>query len=272
MRKLQIVIALFLLSTLAVKALPSGNPNGTDFAGKVTERMESGGYVYLSVEDGNTLRWVATRSTAAIVGDMVKVPSPMEMRDFTSKTLDRTFPSIYFAGAVILEGDEQPSAESNTLPAGHPSIPSSPSVAKQEALPEGHPTIPSNQQAPAKPADFESLKKPEGYVSIAECYDSREKLEGQSVRIRGIVNKYSSNILGSNWVRLKDGTGAAGKDTLMLTTQDSTEIGKVVNVEGVLSYDYDLGSGYNYPVIIKDGTLTPAEIAATSGEDPPKNP
>jgi hypothetical protein len=229
-----------------MNALPSANQGGTDFGVEVTERMEPGGYVYLNVKGDQESRWVATRSTTAKVGDVVKVPSPMEMRNFTSKTLDRTFSSIYFSGAVLLDGD-QPQAPS------------------QNALPEGHPAIPSSPQKVAQPADFESLDKPEGYVSISECYESREKLEGQSVRIKAIVTKYSPNILGSNWVRLKDGTG---DDNLMVTTQGVAEVGDTVNVEGVLSYDYDLGSGYNYPVIIKDAKMT----ANDSGQDPPKNP
>lgn len=265
MRKLKTVIALFLLSTLLAEALPSANQAGTDIAGEVTERMESGGYVYLNVKGDQESRWVATRSTTAKIGDVVKVPSPMEMRNFTSKTLDRTFPSIYFAGAVVLEGDQPQAPKQAALPQGHPAIPSSPQAAQQNALPEGHPAIPSSPKKPAQPTDFESLTKPAGFVSITECYESREKLEGQSVRIKAIVTKYSPNILGSNWVRLKDGTG---DDTLMVTTQGVAEVGDTVNVEGILSYDYDLGSGYKYPVIIKDAKMATDD----SAQDPPKNP
>ena len=42
----------------------------------------------------------------------------------------------------------------------------------------------------------------------------------------------------------------------MVTTQDEAAVGIIVNVEGVLNYDYDLGSGYLYPVIIKDARLS----------------
>ena len=129
-------------------------------------------------------------------------------------------------------GDSLPqSAEKSALPEGHPSLPG-----RSPSLPGGHPSVPSGSQKSAsgshgsmglghgggvtKAAELaviESLTKPEGYVSIAECYESRDELEGQSVRVLAVITKYSTNILGSNWVRLRDGTGAVGKDTLMHT-------------------------------------------------------
>ena len=55
----------------------------------------------------------------------------------------------------------------------------------------------------------------------------------------------------------------------MVTTREATETGSVVDVEGVLSFDFDLGSGYRYPVIIKDAKLSPG---GTPDPDTPGDP
>ncbi|RME95802.1 MAG: hypothetical protein D6766_02330, partial [Verrucomicrobia bacterium] len=103
--------------------------------GRIVETMSSGGYSYLLVQQGDQRIWVATEERPLRQGAQVEVPAYWPMKDFKSKTLDRTFEWIMFASKVYLEG-ERP-APPTTLPQGHPSVPG---MASADAhLPQGHP-------------------------------------------------------------------------------------------------------------------------------------
>jgi hypothetical protein len=72
----------------------------TSLAGKVVETMNSGGYTYVSLENNGKKTWVAIPATAVKVGQEVTCQPGMEMKNFTSKTLNRTFESIIFSGGI----------------------------------------------------------------------------------------------------------------------------------------------------------------------------
>ena len=75
--------------------------------------------------------------------------------------------------------------------------------------------------------------------------------------MRGKVVKYNPQILGRNWVHLRDGTGSALDNTndLLVTTADEAGIGDVVTARGVVRTDMDFGAGYAYKVLIEEATL-----------------
>ena len=86
----------------APQAQPTVNtaPAGISLSGKVVETMDSGGYTYVSLEDNGKKTWVAIPATAVKVGQLVTCQPGMEMKNFTSKTLNRTFESIIFSGGI----------------------------------------------------------------------------------------------------------------------------------------------------------------------------
>ncbi len=69
-------------------------------SGKVAETMNSGGYTYVSLEKNGKKTWVAIPETKVTVGQEVSCQPGMEMKNFTSKTLNRTFESIMFSGGL----------------------------------------------------------------------------------------------------------------------------------------------------------------------------
>ena len=71
------------------------------FSGKVVETMNSGGYTYVYLENNGQKTWVAVPASTVTVGQMVSCQPGMEMKNFTSKTLNRTFESIIFSGGII---------------------------------------------------------------------------------------------------------------------------------------------------------------------------
>jgi hypothetical protein len=75
-------------------------PAGNSLSGKVVETMNSGGYTYVLVENNGKKTWVAGPQTAVKVGQQVACEPGMEMKNFTSKTLKRTFESIIFSSGI----------------------------------------------------------------------------------------------------------------------------------------------------------------------------
>lgn len=217
------------------------------FSGKVTETMDAGGYTYVLVDKGTNKVWAAATKFQVKQGDRVTVPESMPMKDFESKSLNRTFPVIYFAGSITVNNGK-PGAE--TLPGGHPPI----GVSRAGELPVGHPAVSVQQSLPQ--LDFSSLTLPKGGKTVAEIYASSAKLEGQSVKLRGKVTKYNTRIMGKNWLHVQDGTGSHGSNDLLVTTTDQAKRGDTVLVEGKVVLNQDFGAGYKYNLLIGDAKVT----------------
>jgi len=74
--------------------------SGNSLSGTVVETMNSGGYTYVLIEKNGKKTWVAGPQTTVKVGQQVTCETGMEMKNFTSKTLKRTFDSIIFSGGI----------------------------------------------------------------------------------------------------------------------------------------------------------------------------
>jgi hypothetical protein len=70
-------------------------------SGKVVETMDSGGYTYIFLENDGKKFWAAVPTTKVSVGQMIKLQPGMEMVNFKSSSLNRTFDSVIFSGGVI---------------------------------------------------------------------------------------------------------------------------------------------------------------------------
>lgn len=110
--------------------------------------------------------------------------------------------------------------------------------------------------------DLSGIAKPEGGQTIAEVFADKDQLEGKTVVVRGKVVKVNANIMGKNWLHLRDGSGEEGSNDLTITTTGVLPtVGDTVVVTGPLGLNRDFGMGYKYPVIIEDGEVT-VEAAA----------
>jgi len=111
--------------------------------------------------------------------------------------------------------------------------------------------------APAAPVGKIEKAKAADARTVAEVVAGKSGLEGKTVTIRGKVVKASHGILGKNWIHLQDGTGSASAAThdIVVTTADTVEVGDVVNANGVVRTNVDIGSGYKYAVLVEDARL-----------------
>ena len=202
--------------------------------GKVVETMSSGGYTYVLLDTGGKTSWVAGPQTSVSVGDQVIVPPGSPMNGFESASLGRTFEQIDFVGSIQVQGGQ--------------AVPGAPA-----AMPPGHPTVESS--APTAPADVK-VEKAEKGLTVAEIFAQKDSLAGKTVVLRARVVKYSEAIMGKNWLHLQDGTGEQGSHDLTVTTQDRTQVGDQVLVEGKVTLDVNLGSGYHYELLLEEAKIS----------------
>lgn len=222
-------------------ALASPVPDGM-VRGTVLETMNGGGYTYVFIETDEDKRWVAVPQAAVLVDDVVQTGQGMPMSNFESKTLNRTFDVVYFAGG--LENLSAP-APAMTPTAADP-------VA---ALPPGHPS--TDSAAAATAADVKVTELTPGQ-DIAYVYANKDALADQSISLRGKVVKYNEGILGWNFIHIQDGSGdvADGSNDLTVTSKATTAMGETVVLTGTIILNKDFGAGYSFPVLMEDASIT----------------
>jgi len=205
-------------------------------SGKVTEVIDIAGYTYAEVDTGKDKVWAAGPVTPLKTGDMISFSSKMPMQNFHSNALGRDFPVIYFINRYIT-GKEVSATPSATMPA----------AISKTASPHGE----INPQQEIKP--IKGINKVEGGNTIAEIYSDKKNLSGKKVRVRGQVTKFTPNIMGKNWLHIRD---SSSLDDLTVITKDTIAVGDVSIIEGKLELDKDYNYGYFYPVILEDATIT----------------
>jgi hypothetical protein len=242
------IVSLFALVTVAVSlACTQAAAGPASFSGRVVETTNGGSYTFLLVDTGTNKVWAATTQFEVKPGDHVAANDSMPMENFHSKALNRNFPMIYFADRLAVNGAAPGAAK---LPPGHPAI----GGGAGGELPAGHPKR-TDRPAPVK-VDFAGLKPAKDGKTVAEIYAASAKLEGKSVTIRGKVVKFNANIMGKNWLHLRDGTGSAGSDDLLVTTADKAKYGDTVLVVGKVARNQDFGAGYKFDVLLEEGKVT----------------
>jgi hypothetical protein len=225
-----LALALLLWSPLQESA-SSGTDAGPSvkvMSGKVLETMNSGGYTYVLLSDGEGKTWVALPQTTVVEGSTISCKPGMMMSNFTSTSLNRTFASIVFSAGLASGG-------SVVAPVPTPTT-TAPAVKEMKV---------------SKDINAETY-------TIVEIYNKKDVLVNKPVAIEGKVVKISRAILGKNWLHLQDGTGsqAAGTNDLVVTTDSVPEVDDMVTIKGNLSLDRDFGGGYFYAVIVEGAEVT----------------
>jgi hypothetical protein len=228
----RLIPALFVAFSLAASAMPPAPTTGTALSGTVLEARDGGGYTYLRLRTKSGEVWAAVPAAQVKTGAEVSIANPQTMSGFQSKALNRTFDTIVF-GTLAGAGAQAPAA---------------PDLRAMHAETSKAPKVPEVKVEKAKGANAQT---------VAGIVGSAPKLKDKPVTVRGQVVKFSSGIMGKNWLHLRDGTGSSrdGTDDLVVVTNDSTSVGEVVLVSGTVRTDRDLGMGYTYKVLVEDARL-----------------
>ena len=196
-------------------------------AGKVIETMDSGGYTYVHIENSAGKTWVAVPRTKVQKGQDISFNPGAEMRNFPSKTLNRTFDRIIFSAGVKGQGGTEKSPGSKGT-----------AVTVDEKI------------------KVDKAAGPDAYT-VAEIFSKSKELQEKTVVVRGKVVKVSAGVMGKNWVHIQDGSGNQQKGThnLVATTLDTAAVGDIVTVTGTFAKDKDFGAGYLCKAIVEDAKV-----------------
>ncbi|MGE5650820.1 MAG: hypothetical protein ACM34A_11545 [Bacillota bacterium] len=93
--------------------------------------------------------------------------------------------------------------------------------------------------------------------SVADIYKTKDALAGKTISAQGKVVKVNNGIMGRNFVHVQDGTGAPDGNKLIVTSKQTANVGDEVTISGVVVLNRDFGSGYMYPLLIEEATISP---------------
>lgn len=191
----------------------------------VEEKLDASNYSYLKVAENGNSYWIAVPTMDVKPGEKINFSKFMEMQNFKSESLGRTFESVLFV-------DDASKGEGG----------------KDISTP--HSKISTGKDASIK---VEPLK--DGY-SIEQIYNKKSTLVNKVVKVKGVVAKINKDIMGTNWIHIQDGTGKDGTHDLLVTSDTVPEIGKTIIAEGKVISDKDFGSGYFYSVLLENSKIT----------------
>ena len=235
--------------------------------GTIAETFNSAGYTYILLDNGHDKIWTAISETKVDAGQNIALKNGPVMKDFHSRSLDRTFPKIIFSGGI--------KGEKNT---GHNMMGKTPNKktpkAKDDeanfmAALDAHKGGDELQLTPAQASggsskaivnavDINVTKATgENAYTVEEIYTKAKDLNGKPILIHAKVVKVSPHIMGKNWLHLQDGSGNSMQNThdLVVTTKDTPELDSIITIEGIVAAQKDFGAGYFYEVIVEEGVI-----------------
>lgn len=210
-------------------------PPAAPLKGEVLEVRNVESYTYLRLKTKDVETWAAVGKAPVKTGAQVTVENTMVMHNFESKSLKMTFSTIVF-GTLAGAAGSMPGAGHGAMDHGAKAVP---------AVDVANIHVPKASGA-------------NGYT-VSEIITKAAELKDKQVVVRGKIVKYNPEIMGKNWIHLRDGTGSADKATndILVTTANQAKLGDVVTVKGVVHANKDFGAGYSYKVLIEEATLQP---------------
>ncbi|PIW70139.1 MAG: hypothetical protein COW08_03440 [Ignavibacteriales bacterium CG12_big_fil_rev_8_21_14_0_65_30_8] len=189
----------------------------------VNEKMDAGTYTYINVTEKDRTYWIAVTKMEVNKGDTLFYSQSMEMKNFESQALNKTFDSILFIDKI-----STPEKPASIVP--HPEI---------------------------KPAEKTEVKvnRQKGSITIKDLFANKNSYKGKMIIVEGKVTKLNKEIMHRNWIHIQDGTNFNGDYDLLITSNDLVTVGSYVIMEGVVATDKDFGAGYKYPILVENAIL-----------------
>lgn len=201
--------------------------------GKVLEVKDVESYTYLRLKTNNDEIWAAILKAPITKDSDVTIENVMVMNNFESKTLKKTFKTIIFG---TLAGTAPATSGSvNEMAKAHSSLTKIPDTADIH--------VPKASGSNSR--------------TVGEIMKKGIELNGQTILVRGQVVKFNPEIMGKNWIHLRDGSGSVtdNSNDILVTTTNKAKIGDVVTVKGIVRTNQDFGAGYSYKVLIEEATF-----------------
>lgn len=208
---------------------------------EVTEVLQANAYTYLKVNENFNEKWVAVTKADIKPGDVYYYDSALEMTNFKSKDLDRTFDVVYFVNQI----SKTPLSQNQNGMGG-------------AMMPQHSGKVETKEESSV------ALEKGKNELTIAQIFANRSDYSTKEFEIKGVVVKVNPQVMGKNWIHIQDGTSNNGSFDLTITTQDLPEVNDEVIFKGKLTLDKDFGAGYSYTEIMEDATLIEKQTPGSS--------
>ena len=195
------------------------------------EVLQATSYTYVKGDENGKEVWMALPKREVELGKTYYFKPDMEMKNFESKDLNRTFESVFFVSALF------DSPDIRTKPDG---------------------VVPDDEYHKKKQSDQQrdvNIQHEEGFTAIGFLFENKENFENKIVKVKGVVTKYNPGIMNRNWVHIQDGTGGETSFDLTITTKDQISVGSIASFEGIVAINKDFGHGYKYKLIIEQAKL-----------------
>ncbi|TFH46119.1 MAG: hypothetical protein E4G94_03115 [ANME-2 cluster archaeon] len=189
--------------------------NNVQITGIVTQTIDIPGYTLMEISDDTGNIWVVGTSTAIKNGSQITVSGNLNT-DFYSNSLDKTFDVLLLANSI--SGDSTTSVTSNPPHGG------------------------------IEPATNEvDVSAIDGGTRIGEILNNIADFVDQEVKVSAVVTK-NVVLIDYTIITIEDGTGE-----LKAKSPGSFEysVGEEVIVTGIILTDVDMGSGYNYNILLQ---------------------
>jgi len=182
-------------------------------------------YLYLLVQENNDEFWIAVRKMEINIGETYFYYGGLLKTNFKSNEYDKVFDKIYLVTSLV-KSDHGNHINEKKLDIKDIKI------AKTKSIPE--------------------IK---GSIKISELVRNQKELEGKTVQISGICSKTNPNIMGRNWIHVKD--GSLDDYDLVITSSTYVKEGTQITIKGVVALNKDFGAGYMYKLILENGVVVP---------------
>lgn len=111
--------------------------------------------------------------------------------------------------------------------------------------------------SPKKEQKTQPASKPKGKIyTLKEIVSNKEALADKVVAVKAKVTKFTPSIMRTNWLHVTEATESSEKIDLVVTSQDEAAAGDIVIIEGKITVNKDLGSGYFFPIMIEEAKIT----------------
>ena len=219
-------------SSSEIKTMPSQALSNEMHEIVVLEILPTTKYVYLKVEENDEQFWIATIKQKINVGGTYFYKGGLLKTNFESKEHNKIFDKIYLVTSLVQANHGNDSKDGKII--------------TKETEQKDEPISTSNTS--------DNIQK-SGSIKIAELVENFKKYEGKTVQISGRCVKINPNIMGRNWIHIKDGS----KDDydLVITSDTFVKEGSMVTMKATVSLNKDFGAGYKYDLILENGTIVP---------------
>ncbi len=195
---------------------------------KIVDILPTEKYVYLEVEEKDKSFWIATSKRVVQKDEIYFYRGGLLKTDFKSKEYNRVFDTLYLVSNIVLDSHGSNLDSIDTTMVGietHSSF-----------------VVPDTEKYRTKEV-----------VRIVELVNNPKAYVGELVTLKGECVKINSNIMGRNWIHLKD--GSMDDYDFVITTDIIAQVGSTISIRGKVAVEKDFGAGYKYDIIVEECEL-----------------